>query len=565
MQPLKARMVLFGALVGLACHGDPTGNEGTPTSIVAQPKVVFVPAGTTQPVLVTVVDEDGQSLQADFTLSDIGPGITVEPDPTFLGVTSGNQIRRQARFFVTGNDLTATTFVVSALGLSETIQVTSVPASLAATISDTVPALGDTISITAPAGTFFTESSQLTFEGALPFIVSQDASTIVFIPGPNTNAPAAVSEVGVTSNPDLTFNLATIDRVRTDSIVDIGANVTPTSPALGGSVTVTLPAGLRVIPESLPSVTVANAPVPSRDVTVSPDSATITFVPPPNADSFVVVPGVIPQRLAQCCTASRIFGTDTVPGYALTLPSTARVTTPVVTSLPSTLSSTTPAVNVPVILTSTDANFTFVEPAVVAVGVDSNTIVTGQTATTVSFLPPPGSTGVVGVGAVDVVGFGLPLPSTAPAITTSSTVPVMPGTGSPATAPVIAIPPAGSSGGFFDGGGVGGFAAATCGGNSGVPCQLYRFTLAADATFDVRGTWSNQADIGLYFLTADGTADTDQACDAHGRGADAQPEACTITLVAGTYLLGVVNFGPFYPENDPNPDWIGLAFSTPAP
>jgi hypothetical protein len=314
-------------------------------------------------------------------------------------------------------------------------------------------------------------------------------------------------------------------------------------------VTLTLPAGFKVIPADAVGLTIEGAALAPRDVVVAADSGSISFVPAPNSDSLAIIPGLIPARL---------------PMYPQTLPTTTKVTTPAVTALPSTLSSTTPTASVPVVLTSTDGNFTFVDPAAVTVGTTA-AIVTGQTASTISFLSPPGSTGLVSVDAVDVAGFSLALPSSAPSITTSATVAAMPGTDDPATAPVFTIPPAGSSSGFFDAGGAGGFAAATCGGNSGVPCQLYKFTLAADATFDVTGTWSNEADIGLYFMTADGTTDTDQACDGHGRGADAQPEACTITLVAGTYLLGVVNFGPFYPENDPNPDWIGLGFSTPAP
>jgi hypothetical protein len=549
-------MVLFGAVAVLSAvsgcaSGDPTDNEGTPTAIVSDPDVVFVNQGESEPVVVTVVDEDGQALEAEFTLSNVGAGITVTPDPDFLPVTGGNPLRRQARFFVQGDQLTAATFRVEALGLTKDIQVTSVPPSLAATFSNAAPALGDTITITAPAGTFFSPTSVVRF-GIQDLVITaraEDGSVITFIPAPTIHGPLTVTGVKVTSNPNLTFTLSTSETLVTDSVVNVAATFSNTTPALGETVTLTLPAGFKVIPATAVGLTVEGAALPPRDVVVAADSGSIAFVPAPNSDSLVLIPGLIAARL---------------PMYPLTVPTTTKVTTPAVTVLPSTLSSTTPAVNVPVVLASTDASFTFVEPATVTVGTTA-ALVTGQTASSITFLSPPGSTGVVSVGAVDVAGFSLALPSSAPSITTSSTVPAMAGTDNPATAPVFTIPPAGSSSGFFDAGGAGGFAAATCGGNSGVPCQLYRFTLAADATFDVTGTWSNEADIGLYFLTADGTTDTDQACDAHGRGADAQPEACTITLVAGTYLLGVVNFGPFYPENDPNPDWIGLAFSTPAP
>lgn len=181
----------------------------------------------------------------------------------------------------------------------------------------------------------------------------------------------------------------------------------------------------------------------------------------------------------------------------------------------------------------------------------------------ITVLPPPGTTST-GTATVFVEFLPtVPLATTTDVpLTISAIVPAMAGTGDPATAPVITIPPPGGSGGFFD---AGTFGAATCGGNSGAPCQLYQFTLAAETTFDANMTWSNSADLGLYFMTADGITDTDQACDEHGNGAEAQPEHCVITLAAGTYLAGIVSYGPFYAPADPNPTWVGLALTTPAP
>ena len=159
MERLKGRKLLLCALAVVACGVDPTENEGTPTAITANPEVVFVTQGDSQAVIVSVVDEDGQILEADFEASGAGAGISISEDPNFLGTTTGIGIRRQARFFVRGDELTATNFTVSALGLTKTIAVTSVPGNLRATISNPTPALGDTIQITAPAGTFFMKAS----------------------------------------------------------------------------------------------------------------------------------------------------------------------------------------------------------------------------------------------------------------------------------------------------------------------------------------------------------------------------------------------------------------------
>ena len=130
MQRLKGRNIVFGALAVLACSGDPTGNESTPTAIQSNPDVVFVTQGDSEPVVVSVLDEDGNVLQADFTTSDVGSGITVRFDPTYQQVTTGNPIQRGSRFFVKGVDLANTSFKVSALGLTRTIEVTSVPGAL---------------------------------------------------------------------------------------------------------------------------------------------------------------------------------------------------------------------------------------------------------------------------------------------------------------------------------------------------------------------------------------------------------------------------------------------------
>jgi hypothetical protein len=326
--------------------------------------------------------------------------------------------------------------------------------------------------------------------------------------------------------------------------VNIGANVLPTAPALGGLVTLTLPPELRLLPESLATLTIEDAPVPPLNRTLSADSSTITFIPSPNADSFVVVSGVIPRRLAQCCTATRIIGTDTIPGYAIRLTTTVKVTTAVVSSVPSTVNTTTPAVGEAVTLTSTDASFTFLDGAVVVVGADI--AITNSVAgdgSSVTFTPTPGATGTLTVDSVDVVGFPLTLASTAAAITVSSTIPTLAGTDDPATAPAITVPAAGERTSFFD---AGSFTGADITFDEGVGAQYYQFTIteAGDYTFTTQ--WSNVADV-------DGIICSDVACSDGGAAAGdlvSQPEEGTLTLTAGTYYYVVVLF-----EGEV-PDWI---------
>jgi hypothetical protein len=527
-------MVLFGAVGALsavsACtSGNPADNEGTPTAIVSNPDVVFVDQGQSQPVVVSVVDEDGQTLEAEFTLGNVGPGITVTPDPDFLPVTGGNPLRRQARFFVQAVDLAASSFTVSALGLTKDIQVTSVPASLASTFSNAAPALGDTITITAPTGTFFSQTSAIRF-GVQDLVVvtrAADGSTMTFIPAPTIHGPLTVTEVKVTSDPDLTFTLSTTETLITDSLVTAAGTFDDPTPALGQLVTLTLPATLKATPAAS-GLTIAAAPAP-RNVAVAADSGSIAFIPAPNSDSVAIIPGVIHFRL---------------PMYPLTLPTTTKVTTPAVTVLPSTLTSTTPAVNEPVTLTSTDANFTFLAPAAVSVGAVTGAIVTAQTASTITFLPKPASAGVVSVAAVDVAGFSLPLPSSAAPLTTGSSVPSLPGTDAAATAPALAIPAAvGGTTGLYDSGA---FAAniATIGASN----RIYRIVAPGASSYRVTVDWDNAADIDLA-LCGEATCATPNFSGATA----SHPEAPTYTFTAvGTNYLVVNLF-----EGDV-PGWISF-------
>jgi hypothetical protein len=179
---------------------------------------------------------------------------------------------------------------------------------------------------------------------------------------------------------------------------------------------------------------------------------------------------------------------------------------------------------------------------------------------------PPGATSkgtvtglIVPYFPTAIVSDSTDLPVTMPAIP-----PARPGTDDISTAPEIPAPSvSGARTGLIDGNG--GYAAAACGANSGVPCQLYKLVLPTDMTIDATITWSNDADMGLYILNADGSDADTGPCDALGR-ASGGVEVCDqsgnggdpLVFTAGTYYLAAVNFGPFYPENDPNPDWVRI-------
>jgi hypothetical protein len=548
---LRGSVVLAVAVGFLSCSGDPTSDLREPAGITATPTTVFIDVGETKPVIASLQDQQGNQIAAAYEITAVGPGITVVQDPTYQNTTAGVVIQNAVRFQVTGNAIANSSFTISAEGQTLVVPVRVTPATVNIAVSNTTPAFGEAITLTAPAGVLFTDSSVVTFAGgpeAQIVSMSPDRTQLTIIPGPNVTGVVSVAHTTVSYDESLDFDItgSATDTVLTGALTDLtGAALSNQAPILGEVVTLTLPPGVKVLPTAAldtavtigetdtigvlaDSGLIVEGATNPRDIVVSLDSSTITFVPAPNSDSFVTVRGVVRQEL---------------PQFPQILSTTLKVTTPSVDSFPSSLSSAAPAANVPVTLTSTDANFTLVEPAVVAIAGDSNAFVTAQTATSVTFLPMPGSTGNLGVGAVDVVGFGLPLPSTSPPITVGSTVASLPGTGSTATAPAIAVPPLDGTTAFYD--------AATFPGDllgqGAAIDQVYRvvITTAGDYTFTLN--WDGAADVDAYFCGAADCSDFDffAASTAH-------PEVGTLTLAPGTYYFVAELFA------GTPPTWIGV-------
>ncbi|HKH84803.1 MAG TPA: hypothetical protein VKA25_14025 [Gemmatimonadales bacterium] len=560
---LRGSVVLAVAVGFLSCSGDPTSDLRQPAGITATPTTVFVDVGETKPVIASLIDEQGNQVASDFTITDVGAGVTVVQDSTFQNTTAGVNIDNQVRFQVTATSIANSSFTLNAGGKTLVVPVRVTPATVAIAISNQAPALGDTITITAPAGVLFTDSSEVTFAGGPAgdiVSMSPDRTQLVIVPGPNVTGVVTVAHTTVNYDEGLDFTITSTDTVATSPpLTDLtGAIISNPTPALGEIVTLTLPPTVKVLPVAAldtvrtigetdtigvladSGLLVQGATNP-RDVAVSVDSSVITFVPAPNSDSTVTVRGVVNTRL---------------PQFPQILSTPFKITTPVVDSVPSTFSSAAPGAGAPVTLNSTDPNFTFTGGTQVIVGADT-AITSSTSANTVTFVPIPGSTGQVSVAGTQVVGFPLVLPSTSGSLTaTNAAVAATGGTGSPATAPTIPTPAPGEYTGKVDGTS---FGFATCGDVEvlDTPCQVYKFVVAADGVFDFAMRWSNTSDMGLYFLDATGTTDLGVGdCDALANGATNQPESCAVELVAGTYFLAVVPFGVYYGEEDPN--WVAI-------
>jgi hypothetical protein len=152
----RGTVVLAVAVGFLSCSGDPTSDLREPTSIVATPTTVFIDVGETKPVIVSLQDEQGNQIGSTYEISDVGPGITVVQDPTYQNTTAGVLIQNAVRFQVTANAIANSSFTVSASGVSQVVPVRVTPATVSIAVSNTTPAFGEAITITAPAGVLFT-------------------------------------------------------------------------------------------------------------------------------------------------------------------------------------------------------------------------------------------------------------------------------------------------------------------------------------------------------------------------------------------------------------------------
>jgi len=495
---------------------------------------VFIDVGETEPVVASLVDDQGNQIAADFEISNVGAGVTVVEDPDFLNTTAGVHIDNHVRFQVTATAIANSSFTLTAGGLSRVIPVRVTPAAIDIAISNPTPAWGDTITLTAPAGVLFTDTSEVTFAGGPPGDVvslSPDRTILTVVPGPNVQGAVTISNTTVTFDESLNFTVTSNGTVTSPPLVNLeGAVLSNPTPPNGQAITLTLPPGVRVLPVAVLPPTSIGSPDnvglladsglvvegainPRAKSVPAADSSVIQFIPAPNSDSFVTVHGVVPSRL---------------PQFPQILTTTIKVTTPRVDSLPATLSSAAPAVNTPVTLTATDGNFTFLAPGVIGIGVDSSAIVTGQTASTITFLPRPGAAGKVGVGAVDVFGFGLSLTSTAPAIAVSSTVPALPGTDNAATAPALALPGVGGTTGIYD---AGSFQADIFAPDVD---QVYRIVAPGASSYRVTVDWDNAADVDVA-LCSEATCTTSPNFAA---ATASHPESTTYTFTAaGTSFL----------------------------
>jgi hypothetical protein len=545
---LRGSVVLAVAVGFLSCSGDPTDSFRQPAGIVAIPTTVFINVGETQPVLVSLVDDQGNQIAADYEITAVGPGISVVQDTTYLHTTApGVSIDNQSRFQVTASGIANSSFTLNAGGQSLVVPVRVTPSAVDIAISNAAPVWGDTITLTAPAGVLFTDSSVVTFAGGPAgdiVSLSPDRTVLTVVPGPNTLGVATITHTTVAYDESLDFTVTSIATVTSPPLLNLeGAILSNQTPALGEVVTLTLPPGIKVLPDSfLPDASIGvlsdsglvlEGAMNPADIVVAADSGSISFVPAPNSDSILTIHGVVPGVL---------------PQFPQILQTTLKITTPSIDSIAVVFSNTTPAV-LEAITATAPAGFSFTpEVAFTWGGVPALINSIAADSSSANITPIPGSTGNASVSGVIVDAapqFSLTLPATV-AITVPPVTPLE-GTGDPATAPEITVPGPGGSitvndAGTFD------YPAPIFGGAFGLfPARLYKIVVTGPINLTTTVDWPTDQDLGIYWFAADGVAEPAFGVAADNGGAGANPESSTSSVPAGTWLLAVVNFNPTAP------------------
>jgi hypothetical protein len=230
-------LIVLAAVAGLgSCGGDPTGGDiEQGQHAIADPTSLFLPAGTSKFVVVQLVDELGNQLAADFEAQNVGPGVTVEKDTTFLQTTIGTHLETRRRFIVTGTSATATSFDLVSGGTTVNVPVKVTPSDVAVTLSNPTPAANEGLVITLPAGYKFGAGAGASIGPAAGIVqaVAPDSSSITVLLPPGATGPITVDSVGVDFVPGVLFSLPSADTVTVGAVTPLaGTGSAASAPAL---------------------------------------------------------------------------------------------------------------------------------------------------------------------------------------------------------------------------------------------------------------------------------------------------------------------------------------------
>lgn len=544
---VRGSVILAAAAVSWACGGLDTDGIDTTAELVADPSVVYVANTDSQAVFVEALNDLGQQLEGNFTVTNVGAGINVNYDTSFAPRPGVDNLPTRVRYFVRAidpNSFVNTSFTISANGKTVTVPVRITPSNLQVTFSNSNPLPGEVVTLTAPANVLFTSATTVTVTGGAQVVAISPDSTqisVVFATG-SFASQATVNNVAVNYLPGQLFNLAVTTPITTDSLGSFLVVPSTLTPAVGGLVTVTIPAPFKAV---LGTVTATVAGAGTAVVSVAADSSSLVFAIGPNANGQVTIGGL------------RISGAPALGPF--TLLSAGVMTSPPLTTFTSVFSNPTPNTNDAVTLSAT--GFKFPAGTKVFFGNDQqHTISVAADSSSITFRAgKPGASGTISVAGIrlsTLTGVSLTL-NASTAVTVAATITTLAGANDLATAANITIPDAAKTFTLRDNGTW--FAGpAFCNTALGGPCRVYKFVTTVARSFSVSASWQGTTDVGVYFINGAQAAVGTTGCDAKGAGGGGQPETCAVAaLAAGTYYLIVDDFSPFYgpPNNVPPTDF----------
>ncbi len=280
------------ALAGCYSYTGEAINNSNYNTVQATPTFVKVKVGDSTEVIARLVNDNNNGAITSYTIGGGGAGILVHNNANYRPVfdskldtlvQSGDKTAQQ--YFVVGTAVGRYTFTLTPTavntGISVTVPVVVTPLNLGAALSRTTAAAGDTVVVTAIAGTVFSQTSAISFAaGAAPAIVARaaDSSTITFLAAPGDVGVLTVTKVGVKAVPSIVpVTLATTNAftAAVPSPTVAPTTLSATTGLIGVPVTVTLGGGLRFIGSTHVLIGGIDAGIQS----VSADSSTAVVMP----------------------------------------------------------------------------------------------------------------------------------------------------------------------------------------------------------------------------------------------------------------------------------------------
>lgn len=545
MKHMASGTIAFIGVLALAgCYsynGEAINNDNYKT-VQGTPNFLVVKVGDSTQVIARLVNDNNNGAITDYTVGSVGAGILVHQNlnyrPVFnpaLDTLEPTGPKTAQQYFVVGTAVGRYTFTLTPTmvntGISGTITAIVTPRDLGAGLNRTTAAPGDTVIITAPAGTVFgltgTNASVVTFTTGTVAVIARaaDSTTITIVIGGGVTGPATITKVGTKVAP----SLAPVTILTTNTLTtppQAQPTLAPTTGPAGTLITLTAPANNVFLSNS--AVTFPTGAISA--VTRSADSTRLTFLAGPGVTGVATVTNVA------------LVSAPTLP--ATTQTSTNTLTTPTLTVAPTTVSSAAPGIG-STITVALGGGLRFLGTSKLFIGgTEAGIQSVSADSSTATVMPMVGSTGNItytniALSFLNSVPLALPGDKTV-TVGAAFTGVAFAGTGAIATAPVIAPPPAGRSFVYADATGY--VASAPCAAVGGDGCRFYSFTTSAVATWAVEMRWTGGADMGFYRMTAAGGSPATIA-DAHGQP-DALETGSMASLAVGSYIIALAYYGP---------------------